>query len=72
MERSRNLLPELGKGVRPTSGTGFSQLQCDFLSTLLFLPQPVLPTTKDSLDLIHGQTPLLKIFDNFLKIHTIF
>jgi hypothetical protein len=46
MEWSRNLLPELVRGVRPTSGTGFSRLPCDFLSTLLFLLQPVLPTTK--------------------------
>jgi hypothetical protein len=38
MERSRNLLPELGRGVRATSGTGFARLPCDFLSTLLFLP----------------------------------
>jgi hypothetical protein len=59
MEISRNLLPELVRGVRATSGTGFSRLPCDFLSTLLFLPPPVLPSTKDSIDLIHGQPPFL-------------
>jgi hypothetical protein len=52
--------------VQATSGTGFSRLPCDFFST--FLSQPVLPTTKDSLYLIHGrQPPFLKSFDRFFK-----